>query len=464
MEQPEKNKKYYIPLMLFAWVLALLLCKSVYLKAAEMTESSDQHSYSLRLKSEAVPQSGFRYDELQELRKVFSQEEIAFCAFNKLSVSAEPFKDTVLICGVGGDYLQLNNIRLINGAYLNEQDFTNKNNAAVIEDRAAKALFNSTDVAGMKIKILGSTFTVIGVAANDASIAGTLTEADLPRIYIPLSTIEGKGTDFYITNLEVVSGEDPMDEAAIMEKLASMGKAPEDFIMVDNNELVALAKQRFDFILFIIGVYCICLFALFAANTLKSILSTISRKTRKEYLRNAIKKSMGTLLTELAKLGAALTGIVLVWKGISFELYVQQDKLPNDPTSLVQIIKAIQTGLRDFLTWDYAYMLHEQRVLSLLDKCGSIIFILCLVLTVILLVMSKGVKQQGEQENVRTACIICLWLGVSIILSSVFILSLGMPVALTLKNLLLLNSSMLVIILGQSRVKGAVNENISAGE
>jgi len=70
MEQPEKNKKYYIPLMLFAWVLALLLCKSVYLKAAEMTESSDQHSYSLRLKSEAVPQSGFRYDELQELRKV----------------------------------------------------------------------------------------------------------------------------------------------------------------------------------------------------------------------------------------------------------------------------------------------------------------------------------------------------------------------------------------------------------
>ncbi|MGE5630842.1 MAG: ABC transporter permease [Caulobacteraceae bacterium] len=464
MEKPKRGTEWIILLMLFMWVLTLLLSRSIYLKTSEITESSQQYRYSLWLKSEARPEDGFTSDEVQELRKVFSQEEISYYAFNELSVSAESYARTAQVWGVGGNCRRPNSVRLIYGAFLNEEDFVRKNNVAVIEDRLAKALFNSTDVVGLKIKILGSAFTVIGVAANDTSIAGMLTETDLPRLYVPLSTIEGKGMDFYITNIEAASSEASMEKAMFKDKIAVLGKNPEDFLVVDNNEMTILAKQRFDSVLFIIGLYCICLLIIFAMNKLKSMISHIRKETSNEYLWKAVVKCKRKLLLDSAKVGVTLAAIFLLWEAVSFNLYVQPEKLPTDPTSLTQFIEVIKAGLRDFFTWDYAYMLHEQCMLSLLDKCGSVLYALCLICTILLLAMSKYGKLHPKREIVRTAGALYLWFSAFIILSSVFILSLGMPIVLSVKDIMLLTGSLFTILLVQGGVGAARNENGSTGK
>lgn len=91
---------------------------------------------------------------------------------------------TVNVNAVGGDFFQIHPIPLLGGSYLDMEssDF----NQILLDENVAWNLFGSNNVAGMKLWIGSSVFTVTGVVAVDRTEDNYQAYGDYDSVYIPI--------------------------------------------------------------------------------------------------------------------------------------------------------------------------------------------------------------------------------------------------------------------------------------
>ena len=70
---------------------------------------------------------------------------------------------TTNVYGVTSDYLSISDLKIAEGRYWNEQEYTGRERVCVIGKTVATGLFGSESPVGQKIRIKGNPFTVIGV-------------------------------------------------------------------------------------------------------------------------------------------------------------------------------------------------------------------------------------------------------------------------------------------------------------
>jgi putative ABC transport system permease protein len=103
----------------------------------------------------------------------------------------------VSVSGVNPGYMQVNNVELINGRFINDSDMAGRKSVAVVSDKLIKNIFgDSTNPVGKEVKFYTSggikTYVIIGVykhsEASMFSMASTSSEKDTQTpMYIPVS-------------------------------------------------------------------------------------------------------------------------------------------------------------------------------------------------------------------------------------------------------------------------------------
>lgn len=154
--------------------------------------------------------------------------------------------------GVLPDYQFLENTPLIQGRYLNYQDYQNYEKVAVIGKVVKNDLFKEEDPVGEYVEISGINFKVIGVFSDPGG------EREENRVYVPLSTAQRVfNGQHYINNMAFTLEKEDNFEAA----LAASNKfsaelqqflkeqhsiAPEDTRAININNSLENAKRFYD--------------------------------------------------------------------------------------------------------------------------------------------------------------------------------------------------------------------------
>ena len=93
---------------------------------------------------------------------------------------------TTNVYGVTSDYLSISDLKIAEGRYWNEQEYTGRERVCVIGKTVATGLFGSESPVGQKIRIKGNPFTVIGVLESKGY---SFIDQD-DRILSPFTTVQ----------------------------------------------------------------------------------------------------------------------------------------------------------------------------------------------------------------------------------------------------------------------------------
>lgn len=423
---------------IFIFILTMLLTRSIYFKTQELYGNVGYERFSVRLKGDSLLEDAFDKADAEELERILAPELMTYYASNKGQAASERSRAGALICGIKGEYNEFYNMRLRKGSFLNEKDHADENYVTVIDEKLAEKLFGSADVIGLDIYMFDKKFKIIGITGDDLSIAGRLIQKDLPYAYVPLSIMEEANQGCKIPNIELKAWEDSLDKALIEDKIALIGRNPDDFYIEDWNELGIMTKQRFDILFFVMGIYCICCLLIAAYKIFRNFIELSKGYLRDNYFSNMIKDMGIKLLIAIGKIAGVFTAVILIWKEISFDLYIPPESFPEDPMSMKEIFGAVRDALSEFIKTDNSYILNPNLVISFLSKQGSLIFMLSLLCELyILLFIMRNISGYFNSDAEAVRYLSCGF-GASVLLSFFIIHMMGLTAELPVKTIILL--------------------------
>lgn len=431
-------KKQGLYAIIFVFIMTMLFIRSIYLKSQDINGSVGYDRFSVRLKGDSLIENAFDVHDVDELEKALDPELMTCYAFEKGLVAWEKFGREAVICGIKGDFNEFYNMRVKRGSFLNEIDYDNESYVAVLDEELAASIFGSDDIIGLDVEIYDKKFKVIGITGNDTSIAGRIIEKDLPYAYIPLSTMDDVNGSYSIANIELKAEKGSLDRSVIEDKIALTGRNTGDFYIEDWNSIGIISRQRFDILLFITGIHLIWNLLLVIYDISGKFIALIKSYLKENYFSDVIKIIWVKFLIALGKTAGILTSIIFIWKEISFDLYILPERFPEDPTSISEILGIGKKALMETIRTDYSYMHHNNLIISFLNKQGSMIFLVALICEIyILFFMLKNIRAHyGSMLEAVKGLGLCY--AVSILLSHIVIYSMGLPVELPIKSMILL--------------------------
>lgn len=457
-------KKQGLYAIIFAFIMTMLLTRSIYLKIQDINGSVGYDRFTIRLKGDSPIENAFDVHDVEKLEKALDPELMTCYTINKGQVAWEKSRREAVICGIKGDFNEFYDIRLKRGSFLNKIDYDNESYVAVLDEELATSIFGSDDIIGLDVEIFDRKFKVIGITGNDTSIVTRLIEKDLPYAYIPLNTMNVGNEDFSITNVELKAEKSSLDRSVIEDKITLTGRNADDFYIEDWNSIGIISRQRFDILLFITGIYLIWNLLLVIYDISRKFIAFIKSYLKENYFSDVIKIIWIKFFIALGKTAGILTAIIFIWKEISFDLYILPERFPEDPISISEIFGIAKKVLLETIRTDYSYMLHNSLIVSLLNKQGSLIFAVALICEFyILFFILKNIRRyyHSTLEAVKG---LGLCYVVSILLSYLDIYNMGLPLELPIKSMILLWAGFFTIAVvngskyAESRSVGVKNE------
>lgn len=139
----------------------------------------------------------FTHDDIETMRRVFSEELLALDAYVSESgkvqtLTAKQKTINVGIEGASASYQKIQNVTLIKGRFISEEDVAGMRSTVVLDEELAKKVFGTSDVLGKQLllSIYNQTqsYTVIGIAKSESSIISMGSSAH--TLHIPITTAE----------------------------------------------------------------------------------------------------------------------------------------------------------------------------------------------------------------------------------------------------------------------------------
>ena len=159
--------------------------------------------------------------------------------------------------GVNPDYLKIENATIIEGRFINQNDFNNSEKVTVIGQKVKLDLFKDKSPIGEQLVVNNITFKVIGVFTDPGG------EREETRVFLPLTTTQQAfGVGDKISNLDfTLPKKDTYEEALAQsvkftQELGALLRskntiAPDDESAIGMNDSIKNAKQFYDLNLYI---------------------------------------------------------------------------------------------------------------------------------------------------------------------------------------------------------------------
>lgn len=432
---------------MFLFIFLLLLSQSIYLYIEDLNSSVGYDKLVIRLKEKLPAEKGFSIREVSQLNRIISAETemSTYYSFNDLQVSSSQGSRQIQVFGVLGNYHEFNRVQIVEGSFIDDNDNRLKKNVAVIEDLAVESLFRSKDVIGLEMEIYNKKFVIIGVISTEGTKIKKLLARKNPGIYIPLNTMNDLNPHTYIGNLEYSNLGRNLDIDSIVDKIAFMGKAADNFIAEDLSIVARQQKQKYDILFFILGIYTLYLLVRLISDIVKYIISYSKSSLNDHYFFAMIKNGRRIYIkAALTILGISILGI-FIWRRILFSFYMAPDKIPDNPGSIIEVLTILTRYISEFINYYYTYPVYIIEVSKFLQKINNIVFFLGLIFEILFLSSMKRGKSDKIKDDVNFLFNMGGYLIISIFLSIIFIYLLGLPVMISIVNILLIWISFTII-------------------
>ena len=213
----------------------------------------------------------------------------------------KPQHDMPVIYGVGANYQQIANLKVMQGRFFDNDENSHAAPVAVLGQGAKSSLFGQTDAVGKYIKVNEQWFDVIGVAGPQLS--AQTGNSDLPSqdlnnlIYVPLASAmfrledgrSGYKDDIDGIYLQVASSLDTIPTADVVRGLLNAShKDAGDFSVIAPAELLAQQKRTqhiFDLVMVAIASISLLVGGIGIMNIM---LASILERTREIGIRRAM--------------------------------------------------------------------------------------------------------------------------------------------------------------------------------
>ncbi|SHN59784.1 ABC transporter permease [Desulfitobacterium chlororespirans] len=299
------------------------------------------------------PEEGsFSLQDLRQLSQYSLRDyDLAYAMEASTSAAYQKNQSPAQVLGVNDRYAQFQQMNLRSGRFLSfEQE---NQQVAVIDEELAQALFQNGNVVGLEIELYGREFKIVGVAGKDRSLIGTLTDRGYGTVYIPAKILLELEADARITSLAVATkdaGTTGRNTAVLATALASVGQDPANYKIIDYNLAGLLMEQGNLLRNFLAGTVAMVMLFSLLRRKIKGIARFCRLRLRDKYWWEMIKGDAASLMLGMAEVSALAAVMLLIWKSISFTLYIPPENIPNeliDVSFWADLIKkGIETGMQ----------------------------------------------------------------------------------------------------------------------
>lgn len=432
-------EKRYI--LIFLFIFSLFLSQSIYLYIQDLNSSVGYEKLAIRLKEKLPAERGFSIDQISKLNRIVSPDMATYYAFKDSAVSGAR---QVQVYGVLGNFNEFNRVKLVEGSFIDENDNRLKRNVVVIEDTVAESLFGSGEVLGLEIEVYNKKFEIIGIISTERAAIEKLIDIGSSRIYIPLNTMNNL-TEAYIGNVEYKNERSNLDIDVIKDKIALIGNVNNDFLIEDFNIVGSQQRQKHDILLFVLGVYCLYVLIRLIVDIIKHIVSYSKDSLEDNYFFEMIKNGKRVYIKGILAIAGILVLGFFIWKKVSFKFYVTSDKIPDNPASIIQILSMVTKYITEFVNYNYTHPVYEIKVYGFLQKLNTTVFWVGLIFEILYLASIKGKKSGKIKENINVLLSKGICLIASVWISVMFIYLLGLPVMISMVDVLLIWISFIIV-------------------
>lgn len=341
------------------------------------------------------------------------------------------------VLGVNSRYKQFHQIGLKSGGFLTpRQEYQH---VAVIDEKLAQALFQNSNVAGLELELYGRQFKIIGVAEDDLSFPGCLTEPEDGTVYLPVKTLLELDPDSRISTLEVeTKNASPTSHNTDVLKtaLASIGQDAGSFKLIDYNLEYFLMEQKNKLINFTAGVIALVLLFGLLKRRVQGIYHFIRFRLQEKYLREVLQEERAGLLTGLAEILLLAGGMFVIWRLIYFPFYLPPENMPSEP-GLSYLSDLLKNNIQA-ISQNGGYLAPPGEIrLDILKTVQNWNFVCNLFLGWPLFYLGLHLIKPTEEKLFKTEVLASVFLLVALCLSIALLLLAKMPPAMDTKGVFL---------------------------
>lgn len=264
------------------------------------------------------------YDDALALLDIATVQAIAPETSSRYQVVAKGTNTNTTVAGTTSDSLSVRNNRLELGTFISEQHIRSKSKVAVLGSDTRDTLFGEgSDPIGQKIRINGSSFTVIGVVASKGGSGFNNTD---DRVYVPLTTAQQyfTGSDSVGTIYVQVVNQESMDSAEADITLLLMARhdigddEDADFNIFNQADLVETASSVTETFTLLLGAVAGISLLVGGIGIMNMMLTTVTERTREIGLRKSLgakNKDISTQFLAEAIMLTLLGGVIGVGVG-----------------------------------------------------------------------------------------------------------------------------------------------------
>lgn len=427
---------------IFILIFSTLLGTSIISKYSEINGlyKTDKVSAHVREKENIDESNVLTLEDIKHLQRFsFRNLDITYASENKAYVLHENNQVQADVLGVSDKYNLFHQIKLESGSFITRE---NKNEmVAIVDEDLAMELFNNTQVIGMYIELYNQRFKIIGVVKPDISIVQTLADNGYGNIYIPIEHLLQYAAGSNITSLELRTeskGRIGKNISFMKDALSSIGKNASDYKIIDwNNEKVQV-EEKARIGIFIAGVAVIVFLLLYAKKRTAETYRTISSSLKQSYFKDILKQNYVWLIVALIEIITSLSFVFLIWKVISFNVYIKPEYIPEELIDLkfyLELLEGlIQSGVQDV---GYVPTSTELKLnlLSVMQTWNLYIFIL-----VGFPLYYLGIKllELNSEDIIRKIVYCCTFIAFSVVLSLLILNLFKMPIGINTASMLVI--------------------------
>ena len=236
---------------------------------------------------------------------------------------------TTNVYGVTSDYLSISDLKIAEGRYWNEQEYTGRERVCVIGKTVATGLFGSESPVGQKIRIKGNPFTVIGVLESKGY---SFIDQD-DRILSPFTTVQERMMGITYVSRIVLTADDsnvlPQIEADVTNLLRTrhrivIGKE-DDFNIQNSQDLLETMESTTQTLTVFLGSIAAISLLVGGIGIMNIMLVSVTERTREIGIRKAIGATYHMIIVQFliesitVSIAGGLIGIIV---GVSIALLI----------------------------------------------------------------------------------------------------------------------------------------------
>ncbi|MCG8502246.1 MAG: ABC transporter permease [Firmicutes bacterium] len=318
----------------FITIFSILFSNFIYSEFVDMNGTYGFNKILVRVKNE-TKEADFAYLDIKNLKRELDTEKIAYTLSHISKAGHGNRYRKARIRGTNSQYQYFVHLNIKDGNFFTEQIEDERAFTAVIDTELAWDIFNSCDVVGMDLNMLGRDFKIIGVVdkhgVSDRSnnvkenMIEKLADDGIPNVYVPINVLlelqPQQGIDLvqiYMPESDILGKN--IDK--VKEALQRIGKHPDDYNMLDFYREKILLYQKHKLQLFFIGLIVIFVSIMFLRNEVIKSFKHIKNSLGHHYFIESFRLNIWEILKCLALVITISIGVIVIWYNITFDLYI----------------------------------------------------------------------------------------------------------------------------------------------